>query len=104
MNSFCSQIADEMQSLKDQGAQIFDATIDSVRAGHWELGAYTADPLRRTFDISNLAKLSEFASREAYPKYWERVDSLGEWQSGDDSFEKNCEILAALLSQIFAHN
>ena len=99
MNSFCEKIADEMQSLKDSGAPIFDATIDSVRRGHWELGSYAADHFRRTFDTSNLAILSGLASREENPAYWEKVASLGGWQSSKDGFEKNCEILAALISQ-----
>ncbi len=98
MNSFCGQIADEMQSLENQGAEILDATIENVRAGAWEVGSYAADRFKCEFNTSNLARLSNLASREQFPKYWATVDSMGGWQEAEEGFAQNMEILESLIS------
>lgn len=102
MNTYCQQIADELERLKQLGAEIPATVIEATRKGDFSYGSMAVDRLKGTeFPTATLSRLGELASREQYPKYWEEVDAQGGWQKGDsqEAYEKNVSTLMHLLSK-----
>ena len=98
MNSYSLEIAQELKALKMQGAEISDRIINLVQGGRAGLGAMAADNIKDEFDVSDLDRLSELASREDYPEYWARIDAAGGWRKGKEGLKENINILNSLFS------
>lgn len=96
MNSYCGQIADELNNLKSAGADIPDSVIEETRKGAWGNGSLVVDRFKGVTDCSALSALTAKASREEYPDYWAGVDSAGGWRKGD--LQHNLSVLKTLLS------
>jgi len=100
MNTYCQQIADELDRLKQLGAEIPDTVIKATREGDFSYGSMAADRLKGTeFPTATLSRLGNLASREQYPEYWADVDAQGGWQKGNSqqAYEKNVSTLISLL-------
>ena len=97
MNSYSIQIADELQNLKNQGAEIPDEVISLARNGRTDFGSMACDKLQNAYDTSKLNELSELASREEYPGYWAKVDAAGGWAKNESDFGHNVNLLHSLF-------
>ena len=93
MNSYTHKIAAELRRLKNIGADIPDNIISLANKGRYDLGAMAADNLKGLFDVTELRRLNELASREDYPAYWARVDAAGGWSN--DNKRQNVKALKA---------
>ncbi len=100
MNTYSSQIADELARLKSLGAVIPENAIESAQNGNTGIASFACDRLKGTgIDTAELSRLSNLASREDSPDYWAAVDAGGGWQKSEseEAYQKNLNLLFSLF-------